>query len=178
MTIRSTTASDLQNIVRIHEKAFGSDTEAHLVAAMLSDPSAEPKVSLMALDKGNPVGHVLFSAVRLTRPESRVAAAILAPLAIVPEAQRWGIGGRLIRAGLAVLAKSGTGLVFVLGHPDYYPRYGFGPAGQHGLHAPYPIAPEHCDAWMVQALMPGLIGTVRGTVICCNALAKAEYWQE
>lgn len=178
MTIRSTTASDLKQVLRINEQAFGQDDEAHLVEAILRDPSAEPRVSLMALEKDRPIGHILFSAAQLTGQERPVSVAILAPLAIVPEAQKQGTGGRLIRAGLDVLAKSATQLVFVLGHPDYYPRHGFEPAGQYGLMAPYPIASEHSDAWMVQALEPGLIGNLRGTVTCCDALDKPEYWQE
>jgi len=178
MTIRSTTASDLKDVLRINEQAFGQDDEARLVEAMLRDPSAEPRVSLMALDEDDPVGFILFSAARLDGPESPASAAILAPLAVVPEAQKQGIGGRLIRAGLDDLAEAGIGLVFVLGHPDYYPRHGFEPAGQYGLRAPYPIAPEHEGAWMVQALKPGLIGTLQGTVTCCKALDKPEYWQE
>lgn len=178
MTIRPTTSSDLKDVLRINEQAFGQDDEARLVGAMLRDPSAEPTVSLMAFSQDHPVGHILFTAAHVGGLEGPVSAAILAPLAVVPEAQKQGIGGRLVRTGLDDLAKSGIGLVFVLGHPDYYPRHGFEPAGQYGLRAPYPIAPEHDDAWMVQALKPGLIGTVQGTVACCAALDKAEYWRE
>ena len=67
-------------------------------------------------------------------------------------------------------------LVFVLGHPDYYPRSGFTPAGVHGLDAPYPILPEHAAAWMVQALRPGLLDSVTGTVRCSDVLNDPRYW--
>jgi putative acetyltransferase len=69
-------------------------------------------------------------------------------------------------------------LVFVLGHPDYYPRHGFEPAGPQGLDAPYPIPAAHEDAWMVLALRPGVIGKLRGRVVCADALDKPEYWRE
>ena len=178
LRIRKTSEADLPAIMRIHSMAFGQDTEADLVAAILADPSAEPVLSLMALEDGRPVGHILFSAARLDEPERDTPAAILAPLAIVPDAQRRGLGGKLIETGLVHLSETGTDLVFVLGHPDYYPRFGFEPAGQYGLLAPYPIADEHADAWMVQALRPGIIGSVRGTIICCDALSRPELWRE
>jgi putative acetyltransferase len=178
LRIRKTSEADLRAIMRIHSMAFSQDTEADLVAAIMADPSAEPVLSLMALEDDRPVGHILFSAARLDEPERDTPAAILAPLAIVPDAQRLGIGGMLVEAGLEHLSAEGTDLVFVLGHPDYYPRFGFEPAGQFGLLPPYPIAEEHADAWMVQGLRPGIIGSVRGKIVCCNALNQPEFWQE
>ena len=71
-----------------------------------------------------------------------VSVRILAPLAVLPEAQSTGIGGQLIKEGLNQLKKSGVDLVFVLGHPDYYPRSGFTTAGVLGYEAPYPIPEE------------------------------------
>ena len=94
----------------------------------------------------------------------------------MPEEQSRGIGGRLIERGVELLTETGTGLVFVLGHPGYYPRHGFGAASPFGLAAPYPITPD--EAWMVRALRPGLIGAVRGTVRCADALDRPEYWRE
>ena len=96
----------------------------------------------------------------------------------MPEAQGQGLGGALIEAGLRRLTDAGGDLVFVLGHPGYYPRHGFHPAGRAGLEAPFPIPEKHADAWMVQALRPGLIGALRGKVECCDALNKPELWLE
>jgi putative acetyltransferase len=70
----------------------------------------------------------------------------------------------------------GVELVFVLGHPSYYPRHGFEPAIRLGLMAQYPISPE--EAWMVRALRPGVIGQVRGTVVAADAMNRPEYWRE
>lgn len=173
-----TTDSDVPDILCIHQQAFGQDIEADLVQAMLQDPSAEPLFSLLAFEDEKPVGHVLFSRVVLTDPQSIVTASILSPLAVVPEAQKRGIGGGLIRAGLQTLAEAETGLVFVLGDPGYYSRFGFTPASRHGLRAPHPVPPEHADAWMVLALRPDLVGAVRGNVVCCDELGKPEFWVE
>ena len=76
------------------------------------------------------------------------------------------------------MRREGTGLVFVLGHPGYYPRFGFEPAGRLGFKAPYPIPDEAAEAWMVQELSPGFIGRVSGTVRCCEVLDRPEHWQE
>jgi putative acetyltransferase len=99
-------------------------------------------------------------------------------LAVVPDAQRQGVGGRLIERGLGLLFESGVGLVFLAGHPSYYPRHGFTPAGRLGFVPPFPIPPKDEEAWMVLALRPGLIGSVRGRVACADALNKPEYWRE
>jgi predicted N-acetyltransferase YhbS len=72
----------------------------------------------------------------------------------------------------------GIGLVFVLGHIDYYPRLGFTPAQPLGLLAPFPIDPKVADAWMVLETEPGLLGKVQGTVFCADALMHPEMWAE
>jgi predicted N-acetyltransferase YhbS len=89
-----------------------------------------------------------------------------------------GIGGALIGEGLKRLAESGVGLVFVLGHPGYYAKFGFRPAGALGLEAPYPIPPAHADAWMVRELRPGLIGSVQGRIRCARTLDQPQHWRE
>ena len=174
LQIRPTDESDLDDLLEVERAAFGQDAEAELVRNLLADPSARPLVSLMAFDGDRPVGHVLFTAARSDGAE----AALLAPLAVVPERQNQGIGGKLIVQGLKHLKDTGVRLVFVLGHPDYYPRFGFEPAGCLGFEPPYPIAEKDADAWMVQALRPGVIGSVRGKVACAKAIDRPEYWQE
>jgi putative acetyltransferase len=148
------------------------------VRALLNDHSAKPLLSLIALNNDRAVGHILFTTARISGTQDTASMVILAPLAIVPDAQKHGIGGKLIEKGLELLSKSGVDLVFVLGHPDYYPRYGFKPAGHLGFEAPYPIPDEHADAWMVQALRSDVIGTVNGKVICADALNNPEHWRE
>ena len=177
------TGADLAEILRVNKSAFDQDEEADLVQALLKDPSARPVLSLLAFEDGQAIGHILFTSACLTerqddQPEVNPSLALLAPLSIVPRAQKRGIGGRLIEAGLRILAERNVDLVFVLGHPSYYPRHGFRPAGAVGLETPYPIFEKNADAWMVQALSPHMIGRVRGTVQCADAISKPEYWVE
>jgi predicted N-acetyltransferase YhbS len=177
VTVRPGKARDLDTICHIHGEAFGAEEGPEiidLVRALLSDPTAEPVLSLVAEASDELVGHVLFT--RVTVEGASVPAQILAPLAVVPSHQKHGVGGALIQDGLARLTKSGVALVFVLGHPSYYPRFGFEAVGDRELVAPYPIPPEHREGWMVQSLQPGLPGKVRGTVRCAAALDRPEYW--
>jgi len=174
--IREARAVDLEDVLAVERAAFGSEVEAGLVRELLADPSAVPTLSLLARDKGRAVGHVLFTAASLEDASVAVTVMILAPLAVVPGAQGRGIGGALIREGLALLAKRDVDLVFVLGHPGYYTRHGFEPAIPLGLTAPYPVEPQ--AAWMVQALRPDLLGAVRGRVLCARVLDRPEYWRE
>jgi len=178
LQLRKALKSDGPSISAIAIAAFG-DREgpeiSELIANLLKDPTAQPLLSLVAAANDLVVGHILFTAVQIPAQPN---AAILAPLAVHPDYQNQGIGGQLIKTGLQQLQASGTELVFVLGHPGYYPRHGFSAAGIQGFSAPYPIPPEHADAWMVQALCPGIIGQVRGQVVCANALNDPKYWQE
>ena len=176
MHIKETT--DLKDIFAVECAAFGHDEEAKLVEGLLKDSSAKPVHSLMAYDEERAVGHIVFTRIRLPEPYNRLAMSILAPLAVVPEYQKQGIGSKLVEKGLELLSGAGVDLVFVLGHIEYYPRFGFKPAGALGLDAPYPIPEEVAAAWMVLALSPGLIGVVKGKVICADALNKIEYWRE
>jgi putative acetyltransferase len=178
MIIRQTDDRDVDAILAIHESAFGQRDEALLAVNLLADPSAAPRLSLMAVLDARPVGHILFTRAVVSGAEEGICASILAPLAVVPDAQGRGIGGALIRGGLRELADKDTRLVFVLGHPGYYPRFGFRPAGACNLSAPYPIAHQHADAWMVQELREGTIGRIQGRVICADALNKPAYWVE
>lgn len=181
MNLRPSTDADAAAIDRVLLSAFG-DREGPeivvLVAGLLGDATARPALSLVAEIDDTIVGHVLFTRARLLPDQDHLAAQILAPLAVVAELHGGGIGGALVREGLRQLAASKVDLVFVLGHPEYYPRFGFRPAGAFGLDAPYPIPERHADAWMVQALRPGLLGGVRGTVRCADTLNDPRHWRE
>lgn len=149
--IRCSTDAHRPAIARILADAFGPNQTqdfVELVNALLDDPTAQPLMSLLAKRKGMPVGHLLFTSVKVGAEARALSAAILAPLAVLSEHQSTGVGSALIREGLTLLAVSGVDLVFVLGHPGYYPKYGFRPAGVLGFQAPYPIAPQNTDALM------------------------------
>ncbi len=177
MNIRLTTPADLNDVLSVERAAFNRDTEVNLTRALLADPSAEPRLSLMAYVDDQPVGHILFTKGTLTNhPE--VALSFLAPLAVIPKLQRQGIGGALIKRGLKLLTKSNMDLVFLLGHTTYYPKFGFEPAFKHDFDPTYPIPAQVADAWMVKALKPNIIGRVSGRVICCDAMNKPEIWRQ
>jgi putative acetyltransferase len=180
--IQNAVESDFPAISDVVTAAFGAvegGEIVQLIADLLADTSAQPTLSLVATSDGNIVGHILFSKAGVNNPAQRdVFAAILAPLAVHPDFQSMGIGSKLVTAGLRQLSESGVDLVFVLGHPGYYPKFGFVEAGVNGFNAPYPILPKNAAAWMVQELHPGIIGTLTGQVVCAHALDKAEYWQE
>ena len=127
LQIKGTSAEDLETILAIHKAAFGQDDEAELTSALLGDPSAHPVLSLLAYEGACAVGHILFTAVRIGGFED-VSSSILAPLAVIPEAQKSGVGSALITAGLAYQKETHTKLGFVLGDPGYYGRFGFRPA--------------------------------------------------
>lgn len=143
---------------------------------MLDDPTAEPIHSFVAAQGVATVAHVLFTAVRVETSE--VPAQILAPLAVSSEPQKSGLGTKLVNEALSQLKSKGVALVFGLGYPDYYTRFGFAPAGAQGFDAPYPILPKNADAWMVKELKPSEIESSQGTVRCCTALDQPQYWQE
>lgn len=178
MHITEASGADLEDVLEVERSAFGGDEEAELVRDLVNDPSAAPLFSLLAYEDGQAVGHILFTAARLAEAPDGATLSILAPLAVIPSAQRSGVGSALIERGLQLLAEAGVDLVFVLGHPDYYPRLGFEPAGRFGFAAPFPIAEADADAWMVRELRAGVLGSVQGTVVCADTMNEPRYWQE
>ncbi len=179
--VRKAIKSDMQAISDVVIAAFGAvqgSEIAVLVADLLADASAQPMLSLVATTDNNVVGYILFTNARVKQSSRIVSAAILAPLAVHPSFQSQGIGGQLVTEGLKRMTEAGVDLVFVLGHPGYYPKYGFSTAGIIGFEAPHQIPTEHAGAWMVQALHPGILGRVRGQVICADALNDPKHWRE
>lgn len=176
MHIRVTDETDLEAILAVERAAFGGEDVAALTRDLLHDPSAEPILSLLALEGDKPVGHVLFTRARVG--DAVTPTAILAPLAVVPKAQRRGVGSALVANGLAMLKRSGVELVLVLGHPEYYPRHGFAPAARFGYRAPYPIPDKDADAWMAMTLADGAPAVPPGQVVCATSLMRPEHWRE
>lgn len=178
--IRETNSNDFNAIMLVEERAFGYVKEAQLTADLLNDETAEPTLSLLAFDGERPVGHILFTRVYIEeRNKEQPLIHILAPLAVIPEYRKQGIGGLLINEGLQRLKEMGSEMVFVLGHMEYYPKYGFIPdAAKLGYLAPYPIPEEYANAWMVQSLNPKGFIINKGNIVCSNELNKPEHWRE
>ena len=159
ITIRAETPEDFPAVRRVNELAFEGPAEAALVDALR--PASDPQVSLVAVAGGQVVGHIFFSPVAVESGDSGPPAMGLAPMAVLPEYQRRGVGSRLVREGLEECRRLGCRAVFVLGHPEYYPRFGFVPAAPRGLRSEYDV-PE--EAFMVAELLPGALGGMRGLV--------------
>lgn len=152
ITIRIEIAADTPAVHRVHELAFDRPAEADLVDALRA--AARPYISLVAVDEEQVVGHIFFSPVTLEGEDSARTLLGLAPMAVLPEYQRRGIGSQLVRAGLEECRRIGCDAVVVLGHLEYYPRFGFVPASRKGLQCEYPVPDE---VFMVAELRPNAL---------------------
>jgi putative acetyltransferase len=166
--IRPETSTDQGAIREINEQAFGRPNEAGLVDAIRASAAFIPELSLVAERNGVLVGHVLFSPVTVEGAEEAGLLA-LGPIAVRPEWQRQGIGGELIRAGLGRAEALGYRAVILVGHPAYYPRFGFTSARACGLEAPFPV-PE--EVFMALPLRPGGLKGIHGTVVYPPAFSE------
>jgi putative acetyltransferase len=146
--IRIERPADHPAIRQVNEAAFGDTEEATLVEALRANGAI--LLSLVAETPGGVIGHALFS---------RIPAVALAPVAVRPAHQRHGIGGQLIRAGLEQMRSHGERIVIVVGHPEYYPRFGFSSERARDLDSPFPS-----DAFMALELHAGALEGVRGAV--------------
>jgi predicted N-acetyltransferase YhbS len=161
--IRAERTEDREAITDVNTQAFGRKAEAELVERIRQSIGFFPELSLVAERAGRIVGHALFSGVAVQKETGRLDVLALGPIAVVPDVQRQGIGGRLIRAGLEIGAQAGFPAVVLIGHPTYYPRFGFTPAGRHGLKLTFEV-PD--DVFMAIPLRPaGLDELAGGTVI-------------
>jgi putative acetyltransferase len=155
--IRAETASDQSMIWQVNEAAFGSAEEADLVEALRTEGVV--LLSVVAELDRQVVGHILFSRMSIETPTEVIAAVALAPMAVLPRYQRQGVGGRLLRYGLDALRALGERIVIVVGHPAYYPRFGFSTEQARSLESPFPP-----DAFMALELSPGALDRIRGRV--------------
>ena len=165
MRIRPETEADRAAVRAVNEAAFETPAEADLVEA-LHDKGVS-LVSLVAEVDGKVVGHILFSPVSLTE-HVHLNFMGLAPMAVVPDYQRKGIGSGLVRQGLARCKDLGCRAVVVVGHPEYYPRFGFVPAGRHALRCEYDVP---ADVFMVAELEAGALKGASGLVRYDGAFA-------
>jgi len=177
--IRETVTGDFKRILEVVKLGFGYDKEAKLVAELLDDPTGEPIISLLAFYKGEAIGYILFTRAYIEGQSIQPMMHILAPLAVKPDYQRMGVGGLLIREGIRILKEKGSNLIFVLGHKEYYPRFGFIPqAARMGYPPPYPMRDENGDYWMVQSLKENEYDVDKGNIRCCEKLNQPQHWRD
>jgi putative acetyltransferase len=157
MIIRREEAPDAAAIRQVNEQAFGGSDEANAIEA-LRDRGALT-LSLVAVQNEEIIGHLLFTPATIETADRAWQALGLAPLSVRPAYQRQGVGTALMKAGLAECAQLGYERIIVLGHADYYPRFGFQRASLYGIRCEWEV-PE--EAFMVLALQPRALEGVTG----------------
>jgi putative acetyltransferase len=154
--VRDEALADWDAVRDLHVLAFEQPHEGRIVDALRAHKAAI--LSLVATVDGTVVGHILFSPVTV----GSLVGAGLGPMAVAPSWQRRGIGSRLVESGLARLREEGCPFVVVLGHPGFYPRFGFTPAATHGLTCEWDVPAE---VFMVAVLRPDVTGDLAGRVV-------------
>ena len=159
--LRKEAPEDSSAIREVNLLAFKGPGEAQVVDLLRA--SCDPYVSIVAEVHGRVAGHILFTPVKLIADDGVMVNGMgLAPLAVHPDFQGQGIGSILCEAGLVEMADRGTPFVVVLGHPDYYPRFGFDPASSHNLRCSYEDVPP--EAFMVRVFQPQALQGLSGVV--------------
>jgi putative acetyltransferase len=159
LIIREESADDVFGIQWVNAEAFETTAEAELVDELRENDAIA--VSLVADLDGRLVGHILFSEVAIGSQPYSLLTLGLAPMAVLPEMQKRGIGAMLVREGLEFCRREGTEVVVVLGHPEFYPRFGFEPAIKHGITYGDNIPG---DVFMAIELVPGALDRYSGEV--------------
>ena len=158
--VRSEARRDSAATRAVHEAAFPTQAEANLVDMLRSLPGVS---SWVAVIRGEVVAHALYTpvAVKGEDEDEPWAALALGPMAVLPAFQGQGVGSWLVQSSLRSCLADGHDVVFVLGHPDFYTKVGFRPAGPLGIRCTQPAPDSH---FMVAELRPGAIGAMRGVV--------------
>lgn len=160
--IRQEKETDFAAVKQLLQNAFEGSEEADLVEQLRADQAFVPELSLVAEINGKITGYILFTRIKI-KAENGVTheSLALAPMAVLPELQNSGIGSKLVEAGLQKAKNMGYTSVIVLGHPEYYPRFGFKQAANWGIRAPFEVPSE---VFMALELEPGALQKVNGVV--------------
>jgi len=159
--IRTEIPEDIPAIFEVNVQAFAHEDEARLVDALRENGDLDPDLSLVAVFNDRIIGHIMFPNIVIETEDESVPALALAPLVVHPDFQCRGIGTALIEEGLDLCRERGHRIVIVVGHPGYYPKFGFSPACECGIRAPFEVAD---DVFMVLGLVPGALDSIHGCV--------------
>ncbi|SFM36514.1 GNAT family N-acetyltransferase [Salibacterium qingdaonense] len=177
ITIRQETPAEYRATEALVNRAFGdesySDPTEHVLVENLRESEAFiPELSLVALDSGERiVGHILLSRITIEDNGSAVDSLALAPMSVAPERQNQGVGTQLMRDALKRAGELGFSSVVVLGHPEYYAKFGFERVDHWDIHAPFEVPPE---AFMVLELTAHALDKVQGGVVQYSP----PFWEE
>jgi putative acetyltransferase len=161
ISVRAEAAGDEQAIARVNDEAFGQPDESRIVAAIRA--ARYDTISLVAVTDNEIVGHILFTPLAVEPGGLFWRPMALGPMAVTSQWQRRGVGSRLVETGLRDCARAGADVIVVIGHPEFYPRFGFRPASAFGLRSEYDVPP---DVFMALEVIPNAL---RGNV---DALVK------
>ncbi|RZT23872.1 GNAT family N-acetyltransferase [Fictibacillus sp. BK138] len=160
--IRAERNGDQEAIRQINDAAFKGDNESRLVDAIRKSELFVPELSLVAETDGELIGHILFSIVHIQSGDVEIPTVALAPMAVVPEHQNKGVGSLLVEEGLKRAEDQGFKHVVVLGHPDFYPKFGFVRASTKGIEAPFPVPDE---VFMAKEIKVGSLHQIIGKIV-------------
>ncbi|MBT8440301.1 MAG: N-acetyltransferase [Gammaproteobacteria bacterium] len=176
MNIRPASSYDAHTIRKIHLAAFPQE-EAGLVAKLatdlLSEQTTPPTISLLVESNNSAIGHVAFSPVTIDNNRD-FQGYILAPLAVVPDYQKHGIGSKLVEAGIEQLSDTNTHIIFVYGDPRYYSRFGFTAETAEHFITPYRL--EYPAGWQALILKAYASEDASITINCVRSLQKPALW--
>jgi putative acetyltransferase len=159
IAIRLEQPKDIAAVRTINETSFGKPEEATIVDLLRN--TCPDTVSLVAVEDDRVLGHIFFSPVFVSGGHGVAQGMGLAPMAVLPQRQRQGIGSMLVQAGINAMRERKCPFIIVLGHPEYYPRFGFVKASLHGLSCQWDGVPD--EAFMVLILDEAAMASVSGT---------------
>ena len=176
VTIRKENPLDHSFVIELTEKAFetleiSDHNEGKLVDKLRKAPTFVEELSMVAELNGQVVGHILFTPIAIDNGSQQFQSLVLAPVSVLPEYQKMGIGGQLIRAGHQKAKELGFQSAILLGHPEYYPRFGYKPASTWGIKTHIPLPSD--DVFMAVEITEGGLKGVSGMVVF-----PAEFSQE
>jgi putative acetyltransferase len=161
LTVRFEKPEDIPSVRMLNKQAFGGPVEADIVDKLRH--TCPEALSFVAEDKDSVIGHILFTPAVVKSGQKVIQGMALAPMAVLPERQRQGIGAKLVEHGLKTLQDRSFPFVIVLGHPEYYPRFGFRPASKHRITCQWEGVPD--EAFMIvifdEIAMEGISGMAR-----------------
>lgn len=159
--IRNEQKGDQDQIHKVNELAFGQAEEANIVDVLRE--TCPEGISLVAEVNNEIVGHILFTPAVIGSETDLIKGMGLAPMSVLPDYQNQGIGSQLVKEGLKIVKENGTAFVIVLGHPNYYPRFGFEKASKYYIKSEYKGIPD--EAFMIiifdEQKMKGISGMAR-----------------